>query len=221
MMRTFSFLFLFFFLASCGGGGGGGSQGNGATSQIDSNTSAESTDTGAEETTPATTDAQTFDVNVKLSGFSKAHEDKVMKAIDLIKQVVASDEFKSKVLNKKYNGKKTYVDNGGFTNSQIYKKILAGAEKLSPSKNNAMDLTLQTYYENAIVIGYTKASIKTIYMNRKYLAQFEPHQVAMNLFHEWLHKLGFGHAAESTANRPHSVPYAIGYIVRDLAKKYE
>lgn len=221
MTRTFSLLFLFLFLASCGGGGGGG---NGSTNSSDTISSApENAQDVSDESssTPASTDAQTFDVDAKLSGFSRTYEEKVLDAIELIKKVVASDEFKKKVLNKTYNGKKTFVDNNGLTNSQIYKKILEGSEKLSPSKNNTMDLQLTTYYVNANVIGYTTPSTKTIFMNRKYLAIFQPYEVAMNLFHEWLHKLGFGHAVSNNPSRPHSVPYAIGYIVRSLAQKYD
>lgn len=221
MTRTFSLLFLFLFLASCGGGGGGSGSGS-PTSQIDANeqdTAGQVADDDA-AAEPAPTLAQTFDVNAKLTGFSATNEDKVQKAIDLIKQVVASDKFKSRILNFKYNGKKAFVNNNGLTNAQIYQKILEGAEKLSPSKNNAMDVQLETYYVDANVIGYTMASIKTIYMNRKYLgsSDFPPYKVAMNMTHEWLHKLGFGHASEPTPSRPYSVPYGVGYIMRDLAK---
>ena len=172
--------------------------------------------------TPAATAAQTFEVNVKLMNFTKEQEEKVRAAIDLIKKVVASDEFKKGVLNKTYKGKKTYVDNGGLSNSQIYKKILDGAEKVgNTKKNNAMDLELQVYYEDNTTIGYTYPNIKRIYMNRKYLNKFQPYQVADNLFHEWLHKIGFKHAVERTDSRAHSVPYSVGYLVKALARQMD
>jgi hypothetical protein len=215
MTRTFSFLFLFLFLASCGKGGGGGA-GN------QSKSVAELTDAEvASEAVP--TQALTFDVNAQLIGFSREHEDKILKGIELVKKVVASDEFKQKVLNHTYKGKKQYVDNGGLTNAQVYKKLLEGAEMLNPEKNNTMDIQLESYYESNIVIGYTMPSILKVFMNEKYLDQssFQANQVAMNLMHEWLHKLGFKHAQDNSPSRPHSVPYAIGYIVRDLAKKLE
>lgn len=212
MTRTISFIFLFLFLASCGKGGGGGS---GASSSIPMEEISE-----AElSSSPVPVQAQTFDINAILTGFERDQEAKVYEAFDLIKKVVASDEFKNRILNKKYNGKKTFVDNGGYTNAQIYKKILEGAEKLNPAKNNTMDLQLKTYFVSAPVIGYTMPSINIIYMNRKFLNIFEPHEVAMNLTHEWLHKLGFKHAAKMNDARPHSVPYAVGYIMRELAQK--
>lgn len=211
MIRTLSFLFLILFFASCGKGGGGSDE-----QQIVSDNESVEIDAAA----PTPTLALTFDVKASMTGFSTANREKVLDAIEVIKKIVASDEFKTRVLNHKYNGKKTFVNNNGLTNSQIYNKILRGAEVLTPAKNNRMDLVLETYYTEANVIGYTMASIKTIYMNRRYLSTFETNKVAMNLFHEWLHKVGFGHDSEATARRPYSVPYAIGYIVRDLAAKY-
>lgn len=215
MTKTFSIFFLFLALVSCGKSGGGGSNTEPAATDISAS------DEVAIPTESAPAAASTFNVNAKLTGFTKTQEAKIEDAIDLIKRVTASDEFKSKILNFKYNGKKQFVDNNGLTNAQIYQKILEASEKLTPGNNNTMDITLQTYYVDANVIGYTMASIKTIYMNTKYLSSssFPPYKVAMNMTHEWLHKLGFGHDSEATTSRPYSVPYGIGYIMRDLAKK--
>lgn len=209
MTRTFSFLFLFLFLASCGKGGSGGSANTGNISDAEM----------ASSTAPV--QAQTFEINAKLTGFDSVQAGKIYEAFDLIKRVVATDEFKRRVLNHTYNGKKQFVDNGGKSNADVYRAILAGAEMLSPSHNNAMDLDLELYTEGSIVIGYTMPSIRTIYMNSKYLnsSSFQPNSVAMNLMHEWLHKLGFKHAQNNSASRPHSVPYAVGYIMRDIAAK--
>ena len=213
MTRTFSFLFLFLFLASCGKGGSGGGSGSGAADMADAQLSSEK----------VPVQAQTFDINAKLSGFDRDQEEKIHKAFELIKKVVASDEFKKQVLNKKHNGKKKYFDNGGLTNEQIYNKILAGSEMLNKAENNTMDLEIAAYSVEANVIGYTKPSILKIFMNTRYLNKpsFGTNQVAMNVIHEWLHKLGFKHSQENTPNRPHSVPYAVGYIMRDLAAKLD
>jgi hypothetical protein len=205
MTRTYSFLFLFLFLASCGKGG------SGSSSITDAELSS--------EVVPV--EAQTFDINAELSGFDRDQEEKIYKAFDLIKKVISTDEFKRKVLGKTYNGKKQFVDNGGMTNAEIYNRLLGGSELLTKGSNNTMDLHLKAYYEKANVIGYTMPSIKTIYVNTRYLNKndFKENEVAMNLTHEWLHKLGFKHAQKRTESRPHSVPYAIGYIMRTLAGK--
>jgi hypothetical protein len=216
MTRTFSFLFLFLFLASCGKGGGGGS----SSSSGSSTGSAEITQ--AELTSDAApVQAQTFEINAKLSGFSRDQEDKIYEAFELIKKVVASDQFKRQILNKKFKGKRKFFDNNGMSNALVYKKILEGSEMLSPGKNNTMDLHLKSYYTKANVIGYTMPSIKTIYLNTRYLDMnsFKANQVAMNVTHEWLHKLGFKHSSDRTPERPHSVPYAVGYIMKSLASR--
>lgn len=215
MTKSYFFLFMLFALISCGKSGGGGS------SSSASDDSQKQTDIGEISTsTPVPNLALTWDANVDFIKFTKVQEDKVLDAVDLIKQVIASDEFKNRVLNHKFNGKKTYVDNNGLSNAQIYQKILEGSEKLRPGKNNKMDITVETYYVDANVIGYTMPSINKIYMNTKYLNNFTPVQVASNMVHEWLHKLGFGHDFEATPTRPYSVPYAVGYIIKTLAARY-
>jgi hypothetical protein len=210
MTRTFSFLFLFLTLVSCGKGGGGGSGGS-------SSDAASLTDADITTSEVAPVEAQTFEINAKLSGFTRDQEDKIHQAFELIKKVVASDEFKKKVL-----ARKKYVDSN-YSSATIYKKILQASEKLNQGANNTMDLELKAYTESANVIGYTKPSIKTVYVNTRYLNKrsFTANEVAMNLTHEWLHKLGFKHAAKKTPTRANSVPYAIGYIMRSLAAKVD
>lgn len=215
IQKSLSVLFFLLALVSCG-----------KESDSSSSTPAPLVQQDTIESTPAQTpapiEASTFDVKVKMIGFSKDHEQKILAAVEVIKTVVASDEFRRRVINKKYEGKKIYVDNGGFTNKQVYKKILAGDEKLgNTTPNNTMDLELKSFEADTKTIGYTYPSIKRIYLNRKFLDKFKPHQVAANLFHEWLHKLGFKHEVKKTPSRSHSVPYAIGYIIRDLGKNID
>lgn len=209
MLKSYLFLFLSLSLISCGKSGGGGSSSSSSNQTQDTETNSD-----------ISNQALTWDANIKMLNFTNAQEEKVLDAVELVKQVIASNTFKSKILNHTYNGKKTFVDNGGLTNSQIYQKILDSSEKLNPGKNNTMDVTLVTYNTSANVIGYTLPNVNKIWMNTKYLNNFTPVQVSANLVHEWLHKLGFGHAYESTASRPYSVPYAVGYLVKALAAKY-
>lgn len=165
--------------------------------------------------------ALTFQVRPSMIGFSNTQEEKIRQAAALIKRVIASPEFKKRVLNHYYNGKRTFVDNDGLTNFQIYQKILAGREMMTGlGRNNTMDLEIELYTDlDSNTIGYTYPDVVRIYMNSKYFNRFRPYQVADNMMHEWLHKLGFGHDVQASPERPHSVPYAVGYIVRDLARK--
>ncbi len=210
MNRTFSMLFVFLFLASCGKGGGGSD--SASTGDV-----VDASEVSASAPVPQA--ALNFAVNVNLDNFNANQEDKVLQAADLIKKVIATDAFKNKILNFTYRGKKAFVDNDGLSNAQVYKKILEGAEMLKPSVDNEMDLDLEVYRETDNTVGYTYPNALKVWMNSKYLNQNSAAEVTTNMMHEWLHKLGFKHDVEATAKRPYSVPYAIGYIVRALAKK--
>jgi hypothetical protein len=162
-----------------------------------------------------------FDANFTLFEFDNDDEKKVSKAIEIIKRVVATKDFKDRVLGFTYNGKRTFVDNGNLSNEQIYQKILDGSETLRPGKDNQMDLELELYYSWRSTVGYTYPDDLRIYMNTKFFDYYTPTEVAGNVFHEWTHKLGFDHASSYSVSRDSSVPYALGYLMEELGKKYE
>jgi hypothetical protein len=165
-------------------------------------------------------EALTFTTHLSFDNFSSAQEAKVNQAAELVRKVIASREFKDAIINFTYNGVRSFVDNGGNTNEEVYQRILDGAETLQPILNNAMDVELQLYTDSSTVIGYTFADSPRIWMNTKYFDTYTPVQISDNLTHEWLHKLGFTHADTWSDSRDHSVPYAIGYLVESLAGKY-
>ena len=209
MFKTFSIMFAFLFLASCGKSGGGSSKSGGDAVTL------EEIESGV---LPQA--ALNFEVNVKLdNAFTATQEDKIYAASDLIKKVIGSEEFKNRLLNHKYGGKRAFNDNGGLSNAQIYKKIIEGSEMLSPGIDNKMDLSLEVYRAANNTVGYTYPNELRVWMNAKYLNANKPYNVTTNMVHEWLHKLGFKHDQAATPNRKYSVPYAVGYLVRDLARR--
>jgi hypothetical protein len=202
---------------SCGKSGGGSSQGTTASAPQDAKDD-DPTPTPS-PTVPAL--ALSFKTNVSyLAGFDATDTDKYNKAVALVKKVVATEAFRTRVLNFTYNGAKTYVQNNGLTNEEIYQDILDAAESLQPAKNNTLDVGVKLYYEASSVVGYTNGSITYINVNTKFFDTYAINSVAGNLFHEWLHKLGYSHDSAATARRPSSVPYAIGYIIRDIGKSF-
>lgn len=210
MIKTFSFLFVFLALVSCGKSGGGSSSSGGDAVSL------EEIESGV---VPSA--ALNFDVNLKIdSSFNATQVDKLETARDLIRRVISSEEFRDRIVNFKFNGKKKFEDNEGLSNAQIYKKIIEGSEKLTPGVDNEMDLKVDVFKENSITVGYTVPSELTVWMNAKFLNANKPYQVTTNMVHEWLHKMGFHHAKSNTATRKYSVPYAVGYIVRALAARY-
>lgn len=210
MFKTLSLLFIFLFLASCGKSGGGSSDSGGDAVSL------EEIESGV---IPSA--ALNFNVNIRMANdFTAAQEDKIQTASELIRKVISSEEFKNRILAYKFNGKKGFQDNGGLSNAQIYKKIIEGSEMLTPGIDNEMDLRLEVFRANTITVGYTMPSEVRVWMNEKFLDANRPYQVTTNMVHEWLHKLGFKHAVSNTPTRKYSVPYAVGYMVRDLARKY-
>lgn len=166
-------------------------------------------------------EALTFNASVDLYDFEPADEAKLYQAIEIIKKVIASSEFRDRVLNYTYLGKKQFVDNKGLSNAEIYQVLLDGKEILKPEVDNEMDLELQLYYSWRSTVGYTTPGEMRIYLNTKFFDPYTPSEVAGNVFHEWTHKLGFEHASTYSVERDSSVPYAIGYMIRELGKKYE
>ena len=57
-------------------------------------------------------------------------------------------------------------------------------------------------------------------MNTKFFNPYTPAEVAGNIFHEWTHKLGFDHDVIYTSERNATVPYALGFLIRELGENY-
>lgn len=166
-------------------------------------------------------EASQFGADVDLTKFDPTDEAKLLKAVSIIKKIIRSKEFKERVLNFTYNGKKEFLNNEGLSNAEIYQKLLDGDEELKPEIDHEMDLELELYYSNNNTVGYTYPNVLQIWMNTKYFDAYTPSEVAGNVFHEWTHKLGFSHASSYSVARKSSVPYALGYLMEELGKQYE
>lgn len=167
-------------------------------------------------------EAYTFDFNIKTVRMGRMKEEKLFESVEILRRVFSSPEFKRKILSHRFKGRYQFAQNKGLSNRQIYQRILTGMEKLHPYKNNAMDVEIELYSDySSNVLGFTLPRSKRIWMNTKYFNRNKASQIASNLTHEWLHKLGFGHSRERTSDRKFTVPYAIGYIVRDLAREFD
>lgn len=198
----------------------GGSDHQEATTATETPTTSDGKPVTVPEGSSLPLQAYTFDTNIDMIQFTADQEEKYNKAIEIVKLVVATEKFRDQVLNFTYNGQKAFVDNKGRTNAQIYQTILDAAESLQPAKNNTMDLEVEMYYAANSVVGYTNSGTTRIWVNTKFFNTYAPNSVAGNLFHEWLHKLGYGHSATATASRPSSVPYAIGYMIANIGKSF-
>ena len=155
---------------------------------------------------------------MQIEGFSGASLQKLESAFRVLEVAVNTEEFKERVLNfKNSKGERAFASNKGLTNEEIYEQFMEGRETLQPETAGEMNFFLRLYNRPwSQVIGYTSATTNTININWRYFRNYAPADVAANLAHEWTHKLGFDHRSASEHD---SAPYAIGYIVGDIAKK--
>ncbi len=155
------------------------------------------------------------------SGFDAKEKSKLLSAIALLEKVVNSEEFRARVLNYTYNGNKTFVDNNGMSNELIYNLIMSGKEVLKPTEDHELNINITIYssFWNRNVIGYTYPNTLQTWINRRYYKNYTPADICANIAHEYLHKASFNHSFAWTPSREFSVPYAIGYIVGELARR--
>lgn len=171
------------------------------------------------------------------SSLSDAEKLILQKAARHIVSVMNSREFAEFVLNYRYSyracrgilwWKRCWTNkvdgfnwNDSLNNMQIYNKLMTGSEELRPEADNEIDINLVIDRRNKRgVLGYTypnsiKQWIYSWFLNSDYKA------VAGNLVHEWCHKMGFNHAFKYHYTRQFTVPYAVGYYIRDAKGYFE
>ncbi len=155
--------------------------------------------------------------------FSQSDLEKLHQATVMVQEIVNTTEFKDRVINFVYQNQKTFVQNNGLSNEQIYSLLMSGAKKypVATPANHVMDFDLELFKPKLFqgnVLGYTSSSTSLISINQKFYRSSAVYEVAMNLVHEWTHKMGFEHDFNYTARRDYSVPYAVGYMIRDIGK---
>jgi hypothetical protein len=164
-------------------------------------------------------------VKTHMRNFLSKDQIKVRKAEAILEHIINSDEFREKVLAFTWRGKKQFNSNNGLSNQEIYDHLLTGEEILMPNSSGVMDFDLSLYRSKnpwSKVKGYTTGKSMRIYMNKKFFrkSSWTPVDVAANMAHEWVHKMGYGHDYRHNQDRPSTVPYAIGHIVTEIATEF-
>lgn len=172
------------------------------------------------------------DFKIKINAqvnFSSNEAAKLVRAVELWQKVWQSEEFQNKVRNFGRNersgvfGRTKWVHGFRMTslsNRGVIDKIVSGSERLEPEADKEADIYLTLdRRDTESVIGYTYPATKTQWIYSKFFNKMDEAEIAGNLAHEYCHKLGFGHESKPTALRPYTVPYGIGYLTRDIARK--
>ncbi len=162
--------------------------------------------------------SQSFYHNAVFRDFADSDKERVLAALDAIVAVVETEEFRDIVLNfKDKDGQTAFLENNGKSNAEIYQIILDGAEKLRPSPDRTMDMDITWYTAMNSTVGYTYPNSPRIWVNSKFYSKYDTASISRNLFHEWTHKLGFGHKS-GTELRPWTVPYGLGARMEKLVR---
>lgn len=91
---------------------------------------------------------------------------------------------------------------------------LTKAQVLELLRSSKMTIEFEMYRSWKNTVGYTYASTKRIWMNRKYHDGMSACEKASNTTHELLHKLGQTHDVAATARRPFSSNYMANKIIK-------
>lgn len=144
----------------------------------------------------------------KLKNFSTQEKHKFMLAMEEMEVVINSERFKQAILDHEFDDQ-----TNGKTNLELYEHFMSGKTKFNEVADQDIDISLTLYYSWKSVIGYTYPSTWFTWINRKFFSRFNDAEIAGNVIHEDRHNAGYGHRS---ARDHDSVPYAFGYIVRDL-----
>jgi hypothetical protein len=177
------------------------------------------------------------------TSLGKRQKAKFEEALDIMEEIVNSEDFKQKVLSyERVIGKdssgndiksRSYANNyiwndkeNPLSNEDIYNILMKGDEK---SRENTLgEMNFNSYvrvckwYQRKFtwckgVIGSTAPrTSKWIKLNWKFYKKFETEEMVSNMIHEWIHLLGFLHGPRSTMRQ--EAPYIIGGIAKEVAK---
>lgn len=164
-----------------------------------------------------------------------SQEAKFQEALDILPEVMNSDEFRKKVLTfvnskgeNRFNKNYLWKDSTKrLTNEDVYNIIMLGDELMRPDTLGEMNIN--SYVKKCRfpmsvvhrwctgVIGSTSPyNSKWMKLNWKFYKRFETHEMVSNIVHEWLHLLGFLHGK---TNIREEVPYVVGGIAAQVAKR--
>jgi hypothetical protein len=166
----------------------------------------------------------------EMTGFSGTSKEKYMRSLDKLMNSINSEEFKHRVKNYSFmeggqivnNFKSPEVSGKYMTREEIYEYIMSGRDKFNDEEDGDIDIKIELYNNRfSSAVGYTYPNTWKTWINLKFFGYFSDAEVAANIIHEYMHNLGFDHPFRETPTRRHTVPYAIGNIIKDILEGKE
>jgi len=166
-------------------------------------------------TLPVPTEANFSSMKIEIHGldnFTDKEKEKFMSAMMLGELVLNSWDFRMKMVST------TFTENNNMTGKQIWELICTGQDLFNTKEDHDIDVFV-TMYDNfwTGTIGYTFPNTFKTWFNNKFFRKFDEAEILGNVIHEAMHNIGFGH--NDYENRMTSVPYKVGHIATELAKK--
>lgn len=127
----------------------------------------------------------------KCDNCSVAEFDHIKASVVKVNDVVSGQCFREKMLAM------DLIQTEGRTPAQVVDSL------------KGVKIDTEMYWTIKRVLGYTLPSAQKIWINRRYMLQWNHCDLGSLLAHESSHKVGYGHDYQSTSRRPKSVPYSI------------
>lgn len=144
----------------------------------------------------------------------------IMDAAALIRKAVATQAFRSRVLNHNFNGRTYFRDKSGEvqkTNAEVLAIIEKGLERHT-APDSEIDIFVRLWSHPRGTVGSTtlgRQPIKTAYwFANRCVEKNDAISMARHLMHEWLHVAGFYHYPDNSARG--DVPYVVGGFIREV-----
>ncbi len=154
-----------------------------------------------------------------LEGFNETEKKKASKSINLLENIINTQEFKEAVLKVPSFSKnkiKRKTGNKKYSNQEILDLILSGEDLKNPA-DNIINLNLDLYNGEKNEIGHTNMNTLTISTYQGYFNKKDIKLYAAHLLHEYMHIIGFIHGRfDIFGKRYKTVPYRIGKLTYSL-----
>jgi hypothetical protein len=186
-----------------------------------------------------------FKISLTATNFRDGDYEKLERILPLCAEALGSDEFQDFMANFSYdlkvcsgrwwwkkcrtdvieNFKDSYINVNGvrkyMEKEEVYHHLMTAEEVLSEDgEDKEADIFMELDRRSSRnVLGYTYSNTTKQWIYNSFFKNGDDWDIAGNIVHEWVHKMGYGHAYKRTATRQYSVPYAVGYFVRDYVEK--
>jgi hypothetical protein len=167
---------------------------------------------------PVFIDGKLIDIELHdLLDFTLGEKAFFLKAMQLLLEVLSSQEFKDQFLGMPAAEKK------GKSMSSVYELILSGQDKLEKHADGALDMLWALYgssNKKSKTIGYTNMSKLKVFTHRYHYSKWQQDKygaaiLAGHVMHELMHNYGFIHRYI----KKKSLVYKTGYLVKELGIK--